>query len=109
MSYCRWSCDDWQSDVYCFASGSGFVTRVTLLPVRTVGIGDIAAALPRAGLPMDGKTLIDSDLDAFHQRLLQLQAMGYHIPQSALVRIERELADLTEGTYFEQPLIAAVG
>jgi hypothetical protein len=28
MSYCRWSSDNWKSDIYCYESSYGFVTAV---------------------------------------------------------------------------------
>lgn len=120
MSYCRLSSDDFQCDVYCYASEGGFTTHVARLRVlfeeplppavsfhhdyagwfarlqdvtRRV---ELAARVP-IGLPHDGMTYTDSDAHALLGRLEQLRDLGYRIPASALraVRSEIDVDDAT--------------
>lgn len=73
MSYCRRS--DGDSDLYCFASGS-YETHVA----RSVG------------LPFDGQSFYDPDLQSFRKRLLHLREVGYRVPDHVFKRIDEEIA-----------------
>lgn len=100
MAYCRFSSDDWLSDVYTYETEYGFVTHVAA--TRYVGVENVPAAygervewLERAeaveiGLPHDGKTFCDNTPDECAQRLLWLRADGYHVPQDAVDRLQAE-------------------
>ena len=75
MSYCRFSSDDDKSDVYCLGTGGEYVTHLTHRedPNRWADI------------------FTDGTLAKFQSRLLGFRESGYHIPQVALDRIEREM------------------
>lgn len=118
MSYCRWSCDGFRSDVYCYADVSGgYTTHVA----RNKVAGDIPVVppLPRTtdrevlkpwleahnkmmafvaeadheplGLPVDGETFNDETLPEFLNRLLWLRQLGYRVPQFAIDAVQDEI------------------
>jgi len=106
MSYCRWSCDNWKSDVYVYESNEGFMTHVATnrvvgdVPeepdIRDAEAGEwieahraamvyLETAERRAiGLPSDGKTFVDDDAADCAATLLRLREQGYHIPQHSI-------------------------
>jgi hypothetical protein len=114
MSYCRWSCDDFKSDLYCYEDVSGGWT--THVAARRV-IGDVpswswkdtpekmAAAMKARqeclatasyepmGLPHDGETFNDQTLKDFKARLLSLRELGYHVTEHALLMVDQEIAE----------------
>lgn len=116
MSFCRFSDDNWKSDVYAYESAEGFELHVASnrivgdIPTRP-SIGDILYIEPgeflkkhqeqmafletaeRApiGGPHDGESFRYATLRELHDGLLQLRADGYHVPQFALDEIEEEL------------------
>lgn len=45
------------------------------------------------GLPHDGKTFSDGDLDDFLARLEYLKKLGYNVPDWAIASVREELAD----------------
>lgn len=116
MSYCRFSCDNWKSSVYCYADVRGgyttivakmkYVGNIPELPewgsVDTQTFSqahqaqmdalDKCELLP-VGLPHDGAIFNDPDLVSFRTRLLDLRALGYHVPQHALDAIEEEITE----------------
>lgn len=109
MSYCRWSSENFWSDVYTYAHIDGTWTthvagtRYDGTPPRdpTPLIGrvshekllklmrehhnwmDAAAQIP-IGLAHDGKTFKDPDPKACADTLLMLRAAGYNVPQYAI-------------------------
>lgn len=113
MSYCRWSSMDFACDLYCYESDEGYVTHVAAN--RVVGevphidfnaapevMGEQIAAqhlyLKTAehapiGLPHDGETYTDGDLEDFQARLLQLREVGYIFPDYVLETIGEEMAE----------------
>lgn len=113
MSYCRWSDDNVQCDLYCFGTGDDYVTYVrehrtvgqaTPLPdVKTTPDKEFPAALNRQmefgmsfevvpiGLPHDGEIFRDPTLEAFKARLLYLRSVGYRFPDHVLERIDNEM------------------
>jgi len=122
MSYCRWSSDNWKSDVYCYEHvDGGWTTHVAglqyvgldTLPVETK-LSDyttenatewIAAykayheALGKLemvpiGLVHDGKTFNDSTLETFRARLVMLRDEGYYVPAYVFEAIDEEIAYL---------------
>lgn len=118
MSYCRFSSDDYQSDVYAYEDCEyGFVVHVARarfnfkepIPPRVSvveghekefherykKISSMCDAADRVkiGLPYDGKRFFESDLTSLKNRLLQLSSAGYRIPDSAFEAIEQELIE----------------
>jgi len=115
MSYCRWSDDNLQCDLYCVGTGDDYVTYVR--EHRTVGqipsLPDIKiapdkgflAALNRQmefgmtcevvpiGLPHDGEVFRDPTLEAFKATLLYLRSIGYRFPDLVLERIDNEIRE----------------
>jgi len=119
MSYCRWSCDNYKSDVYVYESNRGFMTHVAsnrhvgdapdVPPLSDLVEGrvtpaDFAASLnardaylekcPRVkiGLPEDGKTFCDVQIEDCIATLRRLAAMGYHVPSHAFEGLEEDAA-----------------
>jgi hypothetical protein len=118
MAYCRFSSDDWQCDVYCYASVSGaWVTHVAAvrhvgeLPHRgawaefirgRISPSDYAAIhaeqmrfldeSPREpiGLPFDGQSFDDVGPLQCRARLIELRALGYRFPDAVLAELAAE-------------------
>jgi len=117
VSYCRFSSDNWKSDVYCYKDVyGGYVTQVAgrrytvdFPPMPDSGapgeewmrgyrahLDAVAAAeLRPIGLACDGQAFLDATLDDLLTRLLDLQRMGYHVPESALKEIRAEIGGET--------------
>lgn len=118
MSYCRWSSDDYQCDVYCYEDVSGgFTTMVAnnrpvlnieLLPVvpcddahkeawiaryNAVNAWVDGAERRKIGLPHDGENFHDPDAESAANRLQMLKDMGYNVPQYAIDALRAETAD----------------
>ena len=114
MSYCRWSCDDFQCDIYCYESSSGFEVMVAAkkyvfdapLPPE-VDIenldgwlkrhGVVSKMLKRAklvdlGLPHDGQSFLEATAAECADRLEALKALGYRVPQYAIDSLREEKA-----------------
>ena len=115
MSYCRWSSDDFQCDLYVYESvGGGFVTNVAGTRVvfkeplpekvpfdlhhmeawmerhqKIMAIIDSSESVP-IGLPYDGKNFIDSDASACANRVELLRNVGYLVPLSAIDALREE-------------------
>lgn len=115
MSYCRFSSDDFQCDVYVYEDCmGGFTTHVAgrrvvykeALPprvpldkehidafvAREVRIGEMVDAATRVeiGLPHDGESFNDPDAAACAERLESLRALGYRVPQYAIDMLRDE-------------------
>lgn len=119
MSYCRFSSDDFQSDVYVYEDVSGgFTTHVA--SKRRVFKGPLPPRLPLPektdrqwaecylarerevmrmvgeadlvdiGLPYDGQTFNDPTPGAAADRLEMLRKAGYNVPQSAIDMLREE-------------------
>lgn len=115
MSYCRWSSDDFQCDVYVYEHvHGGFVTHVAgnrrtpsePFPPQ-VSITDIDAYIARRkivdamleaterkpiGLPHDGESFNDDTASECADRLERLRALGYNVPQRAIDALREEAA-----------------
>jgi hypothetical protein len=116
MSYCRWSSDDFQCDVYVYEHVHGGWTtyvagrRCVLaepLPApvslqddpdawfarrkRVMEMVD-AAELVDIGLPHDGESFSDLTPNDCADRLEGLRAMGYVVPQYAIDALREEAA-----------------
>lgn len=120
MSYCRWSSDNFKSDVYSYEHCDGYYAthvagnRLTA-PLPEVDMSLLSSdpaewqkqyraqhdALDRIGrepigLPYDGETFEDSTLGAFLNTLLMLRGVGYYVPEYALDLVREEIAELGE-------------
>ena len=117
MSYCRFSSDNFSSDLYCYASGCGYTTHVAGNRV----LGDIpkmqswdsanfnadeyvAAAAKQhefletanreaITLPHAGESFDDPTLEDFLARLLMLRELGYKFPDRVLEAVREEIAE----------------
>ena len=120
MSYCRFSSDNWTSDVYCYEHVDGsFVTHVA----GNRAVGDVPKVPPfpdddpdgkdewiaeyvvahnaqmafleacqrvPIGLPHDGETFADTSASWMLARLLLLQEIGYQVPAFAIEAVFEE-------------------
>lgn len=115
MSYCRVSSDGWRSDLYCYGDGSHYITHVSHcrskgriaqdLDERYFSYDEVEAVEQqqmldlqkckkvKIKLPHAGKTFMDKTPQQFLDRLFWLKKIGYHVPDSAIVRIAGEMYD----------------
>ena len=118
MSYCRFSNNDYQCDVYCYASVSGgYVTHVasnrpildgTLPPPVPWEKGNddawfarheaVMAWMEKAerkpiGLPYDGESFDDPAASDAADRLQMLKDAGYNVPQYAIDALREEAGE----------------
>lgn len=113
MSYCRFSSDDFQCDVYVYADCmGGYTTHVatrrrivkTKLP-PPVDLSDVKAWIKRdrkvnkilakaklvpIGLPFDGERFNDETASGCADRLDELRGLGYTVPQYAIDALRAE-------------------
>lgn len=115
MSYCRWSDDDCQCDVYVYANCSGGYTthvasrrvlyrhplpppvlfdgaRITEWQARRALIEALFAESDKVpiGLPHDGESFNDDTASECADRLERLRALGYVVPQYAIDALREE-------------------
>jgi hypothetical protein len=113
MSYCRWSSDDWKSDVYTYAhvdgswtthvAGRKRVGHITPLPdydkvshdewwfAYQQQMKDLEkTTLVDIGLPHDGETFKDDSPQSCAATLRRLREAGYHVPDGVIEELERE-------------------
>ena len=118
MSYCRFSNNDYQCDVYCYASVSGgYVTHVagnrpvldgTLPPPVPFEKENADAWMARheavmawvekaerkpIGLPYDGESFDDPAASDAADRLQMLKDAGYNVPQYAIDALREEAGE----------------
>lgn len=118
MSYCRWSSDDYQCDLYIYEDVYGCWTthiackrRVFKEPIpapvpmtrenqeawrdRQALVNRMVdeADLVDIGLPLDGKSFNDPTLEDLRYRVKSLIDMGYRVPGKVLERIEQEIGN----------------
>lgn len=113
MSYCRFSSDDYQCEVYCYEQvGGGFVTHVA----SNRYVGEVPKAIPlnhpsteeimsahrdqmewlrtassiAIGLPHDGCCFVDDSAGECADRLESLRNDGYRVPQFAIDRLRSD-------------------
>lgn len=117
MSYCRWSSDNWNCDLYCYEDcHGGWTTHVAgqkkhhpdgkPCPEYVIDKGpevfrdtymaqqawlDECVHKP-IGLPHDGESFNDPDLESFKARLLYLRGVGYSFPDYVLEAVDEEIA-----------------
>ena len=112
MSYCRWSSDDFQCDVYVYAhvdggwtthvAGVRVVYREPLPPLIAIGdagwferhqrVLDMHDTAERVSIdhPEAGQTYNDPTASACADRLEQLRAAGFVVPQYAIDELRAE-------------------
>jgi hypothetical protein len=118
MSYCRWSTDDFQCDLYCFEHTYGWYQ--TYVAGNRI---EFAEPLPEPvpftketfdewwkrykvvekiiqkskkvpiGLPYDGQGFRDKTPQEFLSRLLTLKAAGYRFPDEVIEQIKEEIKE----------------
>lgn len=117
MSYCRWSTDNFECDIYAYEDVNGGYTLhvassrfASKIPDASLSLKDIgkpgwleqhkgrqavidASPLVAIGGEYDGLTFNEPDLDSFRSRLLQLREAGYAFPDYVLEVIEEEIKD----------------
>jgi hypothetical protein len=121
MSYCRWSSMGFQCDLYCYEDvDGGWTTHVAGLrrigippqPVEpedyeaddyldkldefvdsfNLWVKAVAACENEPiGLPFDGMSFNDPDLEGFYSRLTELRALGYRFPDEVLEEVVAEI------------------
>jgi HTH-type transcriptional regulator/antitoxin HigA len=114
MSYCRWSDDCFQSDVYCFEGWDGFCIYVASKrhisdrpkpdkPNDEYGLGKWyyyhkkcmewakQAETKSIGLPYDGEQYIFDTAIECLEKLLELREIGYRVPQHAIDALSEEM------------------
>lgn len=110
MSYCRWSTDDFQCDIYCYESCSGGWDIHVAGRRHVLKDGDLPPRVPFSlenkdawidrwmkvmewvrtaelrpiGLAHDGKSYNEPSALAAGNRLIALKAAGYNVPQDAI-------------------------
>jgi len=117
MSYCRFSSDDFQCDVYVYESclggweihvaGSRYVFQEPLPPViactdenaeafmaRIRKVSDMVdqAGQEDIGLPCDGESFNERSPAECANRLIYLRELGYRVPQQAIDALLEEAA-----------------
>lgn len=115
MSYCRWSSDDYQCDVYVYEDISGgWTTHVACKrPVYEAELPPVvpftpdnlqawderhgvviqmleSAECPAIGLSRDGQSFSDSTPGECADRLVSLRDEGYNVPQYAIDALREE-------------------
>jgi len=120
MSYCRWSSNDFQCDVYVYESDMGFVIHVASnrltwlvpLPKPYTGYGDefdfenwyhrhrtvmdlmddeTTHTRAPIGLPHDGETFVEDSPGRAATKLSELQALGYQVPDGVITDLLEEI------------------
>lgn len=118
MSYCRFSSDNWKSDVYVYASAEDCY-NIHVASNRTVGEAPEVPSLMsvdletnpniwldahkaqmewlekakrnKIDLPYAGESFCEESPKAAVARLKELQQLGYHVPQHAIERLQEEI------------------
>lgn len=114
MSYCRWSSDNWQCDLYCYENTFGsYSTHVAKaryggeIPVvpdifktpleewceahkKQMDYLKTAKRIP-IDLPYAGESFDDPDLPSLLKRIKILKEVGYYIPAWIVPEIEEEI------------------
>jgi len=114
MSYCRWSSDNWKCDIYAYEHYQGWY-QIHIAGNRIIGeVPEYSFTDPTEkmmadykkqtdfmenakrepiGLPHDGDSFQEPDLESFKQRLLELREIGYKFPDYVLETIDEEMKE----------------
>jgi hypothetical protein len=69
LSYCRWSSDDFKSNIYAYDSGEeGYIIIID-----------------------NGDTIVSFTAEDFLDSLYNLRVQGFHVPQKAIDRVVEEI------------------
>lgn len=117
MAFVRWSSDDHKSDVYAYEHVNGYfalhvagrkrVGEIVPSPCpstiqtdpdwwekyRAYQASLDACELVPIGLPHDGETFELATLEALRDKLLELKAVGYYVPDWCIESINEELKE----------------
>ena len=117
MSYCRWSSDDYQCDIYAYEGHEGFVVHVASnrrtpaepfpewVSYREAGfeawiareqcVVEMMKATPSKpiGLPHDGESFSFDTAGECADQLVRLKEIGYNVPQYAIDALREDTND----------------
>jgi|SRR5581483_2260507 len=118
MAYCRFSSDNFESDLYCYRSEDGWVTHVAgnrivgkVPPLPALKEDNVeewinaykaqerfldTCKMQPIGGPYDNQSFLDKSLDQFYARLLRLRNAGYKVPDWVLKDVYKEMMGKTE-------------
>lgn len=88
MSYCRWSSENFKSDVYVFGDIRGGWT-IMMASFQKDGVTPI-------NLPHDGEEFRLVSRQDCIRTLKELRTIGYHVPQYAIDRLIEEVMSGTQ-------------
>ena len=118
MSLCRWSSNNYQCDLYCYEDTSGgYTTHVAnsrhanlpkvslddvmkadgdaqqreLLKIYQQWAADLDQEMIPLGLPYDGQSFNDPDLESFLARVTMLRDAGYRVPDYVFEAIKEDM------------------
>ena len=118
MSYCRWSSDDYQCDLYVYESSDGFVIHVASnrpvydepLPppapapnvdfdawyARQQKVSEMVERARREpiGLPHDGETFVLDEPGEAADKLVEIKTAGYRFPDRVIDYLREDQAEL---------------
>lgn len=120
MAYCRWSSDNWNSDVYVFEHYNGLyciMVRGSVYPkefpvkpnagemgeeeyaqkLREYGKLLVEVKMEKFDMPLAGQTIELSSLPQLYEKLIWMQQSGYNVPQFALDTIFKEMKEMEHG------------
>jgi len=84
MAYCRWSSDNFQSDVYVYEDIDGtWITHVA-------GSRIVGEVREKITLPHAGETFSDAGPGEAAETLLRLRSLGYYVPVYAIEALRDE-------------------
>lgn len=113
MSYCRFSSDNWKSDIYCYESDMGIVINVAGSKIDGIPevpcFGVVSAeewmeayriqheymdkhesARREIGLPYDGEYFLYGSYQQAYEKLVELKEVGYHVPEYAIEQMKED-------------------
>lgn len=89
MSYCRWSSDNFNCDLYIYGSVDGIEIYVAAKKKPTPDAPSGCDLVP-IGLPYDGQHFREPDAAAAFARVVALKAMGYRVTDRAVAELREE-------------------
>ena len=115
MSYCRFSSDNWKSDVYVYEGSNGFNIHVAgmrytteipkVLPYSEVSHDEWFASYQKQmeviqkaeskkiGGIYDGEAFVFDDAQSTIDKLQDIKEHGYNVPQFAIDSLQEEISD----------------
>lgn len=100
MAYLRWSSNNFNCDVYCYANCSGaWTTHVAGKRYTSYPEGELVPI----GLPHDGESFDDVGPREMYERLLYLRELGYKIPQYGIDAVLEEAEEREKEQHEDRP------